>query len=108
MAYEDVPGFVAGLRSRDSVAALALEFLILTASRLSEALGVRWLEINREKAIWTIPPERMKAGRLHRVPLSGRALAILDKLPRLDRDELVFPGQRRGRSLSSSVQAIHG
>jgi integrase len=103
LPYDRLPSFVEGLRARDSVAALALEFIILTASRLGEALGATWDEIDRESVVWTIQGDRMKAGRLHRVPLSGRALAILDKLAAIRSGELVFPGHRRGRPPSGAA-----
>ena len=80
MPYADVPAFVAKLRKREAVAALALEFAILTAARSGEVLGARWREIDFDARIWTIPPERMKAAREHRVPLSKRAVAILNKM----------------------------
>jgi integrase len=100
MPFTDVPAFVAELRQREAVAAMALEFCILNASRSGEVLGARWDEINRETRTWTIPAERMKAGREHRVPLTDRALAILDRAETIRSSEYVFPGQKRGRPLS--------
>ena len=100
MPFADVPAFVADLRQRDAVAALALEFTILTASRSGEVLGARWNEIDREAAVWTVPAERMKSGREHRVPLTARALEILDTVDRIRSGEFVFPGRRRSRPLS--------
>ena len=71
---------------------LAFEFLVLTAARSGEVRGARWVEIDRDAAVWTIPGERMKAGREHRVPLSDRALAVLDEARQLvDGAGLVFP-----------------
>ena len=70
---------------------LVFEFLILTAARSSEVRGVRWEEIEREAAVWTLPAERMKAGREHRVPLSDRALAVLDEAHQLADGALVIP-----------------
>src|SRR5262245_21009799 len=96
LAYSDVPSFLAELRGRDGYAARALEFTVLTAARSSETLGARWSEI--EGNVWTVPGERMKAGREHRVPLSRRALEILKHLPR-DGD-FVFPGAQQGRPLN--------
>ena len=78
MPYEDVPAFIAKLREREATAALALELCILTAARSGEVLGMRWSEIDLDKKIWTVPADRMKAGREHRVPLSPRAIAILE------------------------------
>jgi integrase len=100
MPLTDVPAFVAELRQREAVAAMALEFCILNASRSGEVLGARWDEINREARTWTIPAERMKAGREHRVPLTERALVILDRAETIRSSEYVFPGQKRGRPLS--------
>jgi integrase len=68
------------LRKREATSALALELCILTAARSGEILGMRWPEIDLDKKIWTVPAERMKAGREHRVPLSPRAVTVLRKL----------------------------
>ena len=71
---------------------LSFELLVLTASRSGEVRGARWSEIDRAGAVWTVPGERMKAGREHRVPLSPRALEVLDEAAeRLAGDGLVFP-----------------
>ncbi len=70
MPYRDIPAFVARLHQRQAVAALALEFAILTAARSGEVLGARWQEIDLDEKVWTIPRERTKAAREHRVPLS--------------------------------------
>ena len=70
LPFDDVPAFLTELRARPAVAARALEFTILTAARSGEALGARWDEIDFERAVWTIPKERMKGHREHRVPLS--------------------------------------
>jgi integrase len=67
-------------RTLNATAARALEFTILTAARSGEALGARWTEIDAEKAIWTIPPQRMKASREHRVPLSSAVLKLIAEL----------------------------
>lgn len=101
MPIDDLPAFVAHLRQREAVAARCLELLILTATRTSEALGARWAEMDRKSKVWTIPADRMKSGRVHHIPLCGRALAILDELELLRDGDLVFPGQRAGRPLSS-------
>ncbi len=101
LPYADVPQFVASLRQRDAMAALALEFTILTAARSGEVLGARWNEIDLATKIWTVPATRMKAGRAHRVPLSDRALAILERLAAARTGEYVFPGQRQGKPLSA-------
>src|SRR5215213_5397346 len=99
---DGMPDFMSELRRRDVVAAWALEFCILTAARSGEVLGARWDEIDLGKRLWVVPRERMKAGREHRVPLSEAALAILAKAEALRQEDnpFVFPGQKRGRSLS--------
>ncbi|MGJ0510546.1 MAG: tyrosine-type recombinase/integrase [Methylocystis sp.] len=103
MSYRDIPAFIAQLREREAVAALALEFTILTAVRSAEALGARWDEIDTPAKLWVIPAERMRARREHRVPLSRRAAEILDRLSETRACEYVFPGHRSGRSLSSTA-----
>ena len=89
LPYADVPRFLIELRTRSSLAARVLEFLILTASRSGEGLGATWNEFDFATRMWTIPPKKMKAGREHRVPLSNRALAIVNSMPR--NHERVFP-----------------
>jgi integrase len=106
MAYAELPAFMARLREESTMSALALEFLILTASRTGEVLGARWSEIDLEKAVWTVPAERMKAGREHRAALSGRALAIMETLAAARTSGLLFPGLRRDRPLSTMAMAM--
>jgi integrase len=99
--YRDVPAaFMAALRKDESVAARALEYLILTAARTGEVLGATWGEINVAEAMWTIPANRMKAKREHRVPLSPAAIALLRKLPREPNNPHVFIGSQPGRGFS--------
>ncbi len=105
MAYADVPAFVEKLREIDSTAARALEFAILTAGRSGEIYGACWTEIDLAAKVWTIPAERMKAGREHRVPLCERAVAILERLFATKISAFAFPGQRRGRPLSHVAMA---
>lgn len=94
VAVEGASAFVRDLRQRDGIAARALEFLILTATRSGEVRGATWAEIDMAGRVWTIPPERMKAGKEHRVPLSDEALHLLEALPRLAGSDLVFPSPR--------------
>ena len=83
--------------------ALAFEFLVLTASRSGDVRGARWVEVDEAAATWTVPPARMKAKLEHRVPLSARAVAVLDEARELaDRSGLVFPSPT-GRVLSDST-----
>ena len=106
MPYEDVAGFIANLQKREASAAVALELCILTAARSAEILGMQWSEVELDKKIWTVPADRMKAGREHRVPLSPRAVAILHQLDALRADEFVFPGQARNRPLSNMAMEM--
>jgi len=99
LEYSDLPTFMVELRKQQGVAAKALEFTILTAARSGEVLNATWSEINFEKKLWTVPPERMKAEEEHQVPLSERALAILRDMEKLRMSEFVFPGYRDGRPL---------
>src|SRR5262249_50722389 len=92
MSYRAVPVFVARLRELDSVAARALEFLILTAARSGEVIGACWSEIDLAEKTWTVPAARMKSRREHRVALSPAVIELLRKLPRHDGDDLVFGG----------------
>lgn len=100
LPYETVPAFLEKLRKRDGVSTLALEFAILTAARSGEVMGARWGEIDLNAKVWTVPAARMKAGREHRVPLTGRALEILATMCEARTGDYVFPGAKPGRPLS--------
>lgn len=100
MPYEAVPAFVARLAEAETMAARALEFLIMTAARSGEVLQAQWHEIDLEKRIWTVPADRMKAGKEHRVPLNDRALEILKPLHEMRVSAFVFPGHKENRPLS--------
>ena len=101
MPHSEVPAFMTELSGNGSLSALALRFLILTATRTSEVLQAQWNEIDQEAAIWTIPAERMKTRREHRVPLTDATLSILAALPRIEGNPYIFPGARYGRPLSN-------
>lgn len=101
LPYADIGAFMAGLRAMEGVSPRALEFTILTATRTGETVGARWSEIDLTAKMWTIPWERMKAGREHRVPLPDRAIGILDALPRDEESDFVFIGERKGKPLSN-------
>lgn len=104
MDWRQVPEFWSLLVEQDGVAALALRLAILCAARSGEVRGMTWAEIDGD--VWTVPAERMKAGRLHRVPLTGPALDVLATARPLDR-HLVFPGQRQHKPLSDmSLSAV--
>ena len=91
--YQEMPNFMDELRSRASTSARALELCILTAARSGEVRGATWGEIDFTEKLWTVPAERMKAKRLHRVPLTNAALALLKKLPRGKPSDLIFAGK---------------
>ncbi|MCW1401062.1 tyrosine-type recombinase/integrase [Novosphingobium sp. MW5] len=99
MPFGEVSGFMTKLRSLSALSARALELTILTATRTSEVLKATWSEFDLEAKTWTIPAERMKAGREHRVPLSPAAVSLLENLDRTG--EFVFPGQAQDKPLSN-------
>ncbi len=101
LPYAEIGDFMASLRGQEGVSPKALEFAILTATRTGEAIGALWSEIDLDGRMWTIPPERMKAGKEHRVPLSDRAVALLRSLPREKDNPHVFIGDKKGRGLSN-------
>jgi integrase len=98
--------FMAALRQKEGLAARALEFTILCASRSGEVRGATWTEIDLENAIWTIPADRMKAGKEHRVPLSDAALQVLNNLPKFKDNPLVFPAPRGGEMSDMTMTAV--
>ena len=108
LPWRDIGGFMRRLAAETSVGAVALQFTILTATRTGETLGARWGEIDRAARVWTVPAERMKAGVAHRVPLTDAALAVLDAMALLGEEAVapVFPGHRRGRTLSNMAMTM--
>jgi integrase len=92
LPYSDVPTFLVELRNRQAVSARALEYVILTAARAGEVLGARWDELDLTAKVWTVPAERMKARREHRVPLSGPAIALLHHMSEVRQGDFIFPG----------------
>jgi integrase len=97
----ELPAFMAALRKQEGMGALALEFAILTAARTGEVIGAPWAEIDLEAKVWTVPAERMKGGREHRVPLSTQALAVLDKVRPLSGKGWIFPSPNKRKHLSN-------
>jgi integrase len=106
LARKHLPEFMAGIREAQSMAAKALELTILTASRTAETTGVRWSELDLEKRLWIIPPERMKGGKEHRVPLSGRAVELLKDLAKVQRGHFVFPSGNASRHMSNMAMSM--
>lgn len=106
LPYAEAGAFMADLRKQAGMGARALEFAILTAARSGEVRGATWAEIDLDAAVWTIPGERMKAGKEHRIPLSPAAVDLLRALPRSE-GGLVFPGMKERRPLSDmSLTAV--
>lgn len=100
LPYSDLPAFMEDLLGRQALAARALEFTVLTAARSGETLGATWAEVDLEKALWTIPADRMKANKEQRIPLSARAVAILREVVLLTNgraDAPLFPSTKGGK-----------
>ena len=100
LPYDRMSEFMGDLRKREGISVLCLEFVILTACRSGEALNAKWSEIDEEKGVWTIPAERMKARKEHRVPLSDRVRAILAEAKEIRQGEYIFPGVRSGKPMT--------
>lgn len=100
LPYAELGAFMADLRQREGIGARALEFAILTAARSGEVRGATWAEIDLDQAVWTVPGERMKAGKEHRVPLSADAVKLLKALPHKKATDYVFPSRQAGKPLS--------
>ena len=102
LPYADIPVFTRKIRETESMGRLALEAVILTAARSGEVRMMTWGELDLDAATWTVPAERMKAGREHIVPLAPQAVALFERMKahRREYTDLVFPGQNRGKPLS--------
>lgn len=101
LPYGEIHYFIQALREQSGISSRALEFTILTAARTGETIGATWDEINFEQAVWTIPADRMKAGREHRIPLSQRAIEILEEMRAERNGEFIFPGRSDGKGISN-------
>ncbi len=99
--YDKIGAFIDQLAERDGISARGLEFQILTAARTGEVMGTTWAEIDLDKAVWTISPDRMKTEKEHRVPLSEKAVVILRKRQEAAVSEFVFPGAQANKPLSN-------
>jgi integrase len=110
MDWKDVPAFAAELAGKTDYSARALLLTILCATRTSETLCATWGEFDLDAAMWTIPAERMKAGKEHRVPLSAAAVQLLRGTPQIEGNPHVFPGVRANRPLSNMamLEALRG
>jgi integrase len=107
LPYGEAPAAMQAIGAAEGAGARALEFAVLTAARTNEVLGARWCEIDADAKLWRIPAQRMKARRPHDVPLSARALAVLERMRGLD-DELIFPGaiDKHGKAAELSNMAM--
>lgn len=102
----EMGAFMQRLRAQHGMGARALEFVILTAARSGEVRGAQWKEIDLDAAVWTVPAERMKAGKEHRVPLSDAAVSLLKALPREAGTHFVFPAPRGGQLSDMALVAV--
>jgi integrase len=103
LPWQQIGEFMSILKHQDGVPSLALRFAVLTACRSGEVLGALWGEIDLQAALWTIPADRMKAAKEHRVPLSDEALAVLREAAKVRQGDFVFPGEKVGKPPSNGV-----
>jgi integrase len=106
LPYQNIGSFMVELRKRPAMTARALEWIILTACRSSEARGATWAEIDLKTKVWTIPKDRIKMGREHRVPLSDDAVKLLKALPRFEDSNLLFTAPRGGQLSDMSISML--
>ncbi|MBL8389343.1 MAG: integrase arm-type DNA-binding domain-containing protein [Hydrogenophaga sp.] len=106
VAVKEAPDFMQALRKMPGTAARALEFAILCASRSGEVRGMTWSEVDLNSGVWTIPGDRMKAGKEHRVPLSAAALKLIKSQPQIVGSEVVFPGTKGGPLSDMTLTAV--
>lgn len=106
LPFREIGAFMVSLRKVEGMGARALEFAILTAARSGEVRGATWSEIDLEGATWTIPAERMKAKKEHRIPLADAALELLRILPRMVGTDLVFPSSRNEMLSDMTLSAV--
>lgn len=99
--YLEIPQAIQRIQAAPGVAAQALVFTMLTAARSVEVFGAKWSEIDFTHKLWTVPAERMKAGKTHRVPLSSQAIRLLEAQPRHINNDYIFPGRNLGKPLSN-------
>ncbi len=108
LPWREMGAFMATLRDQDGIAARALEFAILTAARTGEVIAAHWAEIDLAEGLWTVPAERMKAGREHRVPLSAAALGVLEEMAPAQglAGDFLFIGAKKGKHLSQMAMLM--
>jgi integrase len=106
LPYSELPAFMTSLAAQEGLSRWALEFLILTAARTSEVTGARWSEIDLLSNLWTVPAQRMKGGKEHRVPLTEQAISVLEAVRPLSDGEYIFRAARRDQPLSNMAMAM--
>lgn len=106
LPYTDIPKFMADLATQEGMSRWALELTILTACRTSEVTDAKWSEIDLEKKLWTIPKERMKGGKEHRVPLVERSIEIFQQVKPFSNGTYIFPGGTRDKPLSNMAMLM--
>lgn len=106
LALADLPRWWADLKTREGMAARALQFLTLTAARSGEVRGMTWDEVDLGAKLWTVPAQRMKMGRDHRVPLTDEAVTVLRDLPRFKGTPYVFSAPCGGMLSDMSISAV--
>jgi integrase len=106
LPYAEIATFIAELRQQEGVAARALEFAIMTAARTGEVIGAKWDEMDFGERLWTVPAERMKAGKEHRIPLCDRAIAILEEMQKIRSGDFVFRGGKSRQPISNMAMAM--
>jgi integrase len=104
--YEKMSSFMAKLGARTEIAARALEFVILTATRTSETRNAKWCEFDFSKRVWTIPAERMKMGKEHKIYINDKLLSILEQMKKIKAGEYVFAGRKPSNSLSDMAMLM--
>ena len=106
LPWSELPAFMTKLKKMDKVTFKAMQMTILSACRTSEVLGAMWNEIDLEARVWTVPAERMKMRKEHRVPLADALLKLLEQLPRVDDNPHLFPGMKTGKPLSNMAMLM--
>jgi len=106
LPWQDVPAFMVELHKRDGMAARALEFIVYTAARSGEVRLATWDEIDLDNKLWTVPGERAKTGKAHKVPLSSDAMKLLKALPKMKGSNYVFPNSKGGPLSDMSISAV--
>lgn len=106
LGVSELPGFMAALRQQKGNGARALELVILTAARSGDVRGASWTEFDLDAGIWTVPGERMKAGKEHRVPLSPAAVKLLRGLTKIDGTNLIFPSTKKTPLSDMTLTAV--